>query len=92
MVKHIVIWQMREDVSAEQKQEMKRRLEALISRIPRLLKIEAGIDFNGKTMSLCSEFTSKEALEGYQAHPAHQAVVAFIRPLVVTRYMVDYEF
>lgn len=91
MVKHIVVWQMKEDVTAEQKQEMKRKLDALISRIPRLLKIEAGIGFNGETMSLYSEFVSKEALEVYQAHPAHQAVLGFVKKLVASRVICDYE-
>ena len=90
MIKHIVIWQMKENVSEEQKREMKRRLETLISRIPRVLKIEAGIDSENETMSLYSEFTSKEALETYQAHPSHREVVTFVRPLVVARSVCDY--
>ncbi len=90
MVKHIVVWQIKEGVAAEQKQEMKRKLDALISRIPRLLKIEAGIGFDGETMSLYSEFVSKEALEVYQAHPAHQEIVAFVKKFVVSRVVCDY--
>jgi DNA-binding SARP family transcriptional activator len=90
MIKHIVVWQMRESASDEQKQEMKRRLEALISRISQLLKIEVGIDPANETMSLYSEFTSKETLDAYQAHPAHQEVVAFVRKLVTARSVCDY--
>ena len=90
MIKHIVVWQIRENVSEEQKREMKRRLETLVSRIPRVLKIEAGIDSENETMSLYSEFTSKEALEIYQKHPSHREVVAFVRPLVVARCVCDY--
>lgn len=91
MIKHIVVWQMRDDISDEQKQEMKRRLEALISRVSRLLRIEVGIDPDGETMSLYSEFTSKKNLEDYQAHPAHQEVVAFVKKLVAARSVCDYE-
>lgn len=90
MIKHIVVWQIRENVSTEQKREMKRRLETLISRIPRVLKIEAGIDSDNETMSLYSEFTSKEALEAYQEHPSHREVVAFVKPLVAARSVCDY--
>jgi quinol monooxygenase YgiN len=82
---------MRESASDEQKQEMKRRLEALISRIPQLLKIEVGIDPASETMSLYSEFTSKETLDIYLAHPAHQEVVAFVRKLVAARSVCDYK-
>ena len=90
MIKHIVVWQIRENVSEEQKREMKRRLETLVSRIPRVLKIEAGIDSENETMSLYSEFTSKEALEAYQAHPSHREVVTFVRKLVIARSVCDY--
>ncbi|MEI7851846.1 MAG: Dabb family protein [Kiritimatiellales bacterium] len=90
MVKHIVVWQMKENVSEEQKREMKRLLEALVNRIPRVLKIEIGIDSENETMSLYSEFTSKEALEAYQAHPSHREVVGFVRPLVAARSVCDY--
>ena len=90
MVKHIVIWQMKEDVSAEQKQEMKRQLEALAGKIPELLKIEVGIDFDNGTMSLYSEFKSEDDLMAYQIHPAHQAVVGFVKPLVAARVVCDY--
>ena len=90
MVKHIVVWQMKENVSEEQKREMKRLLEALVNRIPRVLKIEVGIDSENETMSLYSEFTSKEALEAYQAHPSHREVVTFVRKLVIARSVCDY--
>jgi len=91
MIKHIVVWKMKEEISAEQKEEMKLRLEALIGKIPELLIIEVGIDFTGETMSLYSEFASKEGLAVYQAHPDHQEVVAFVKPLVAERRVIDYE-
>jgi hypothetical protein len=91
MVKHIVIWKMKDDVTAEQKQEMKIRLEALCGRISELRKIEVGIDFESGTMSLYSEFDTAEDLMAYQLHPDHQAVVGFVKPLVAARSVCDYE-
>ena len=90
MVKHIVTWQMKEDVSVEQKQEMKRQLEALHGKIAELIKIEVGIDFDNGTMSLYSEFAAPKDLAAYQVHPAHQAVVGFVKPLVAARSVCDY--
>lgn len=90
MLKHIVLWTMKPETTAEQKAEMKDRLEALAGKIPELLKIQVGIDAGSGTMSLDSEFTTKEALEAYQAHPAHQDVVAFVKPLVAARAVCDY--
>lgn len=91
MVKHIVVWTIKPEVSAEQKLEMKRRLEALTEKISEVLKIEVGIDDGSGTMSLYSEFASEDDLIAYQMHPEHQAVVAFVKPFVAARSVCDYE-
>ena len=90
MLKHIVLWKMKEDVSDEQKQEMKLRLDALNGKVPELLSIDVGIDLENGTMSLVSEFNSAEDLASYQVHPDHQAVVGFVKPLVAERTVCDY--
>lgn len=90
MIKHIVIWPMKEDVTDAQKTEMKIRLEALKGVIDELVDIEVGIDDDNGTMSLYSEFNSNEDLATYQAHPEHQEVVAFVKPLVAGRSVCDY--
>lgn len=90
MIKHIVIWPMKEEVTAEQKVEMKNRLEALKGVVAELVDIEVGIDEGNGTMSLYSEFASNEDLAVYQAHPAHQDVVGFVKPLVAGRAVCDY--
>lgn len=89
MIKHIVVWSMKEETTAEQKTEMKTRLEALKGMIPELLAIEVGIDDG--TMSLTSEFASADDLNKYNIHPEHQAVVAIVKPLVAARSACDYE-
>ena len=91
MIKHIVVWPMKDEVSAEQKVEMKNRLEALSAVISELRNIEVGIDVENGTMSLLSEFSSIADLCVYQAHPEHQSVVAFVKPLVAGRTVCDYE-
>ena len=91
MIKHIVVWTMKPETTAEQKTEMKDRLEALAGKISELRKIEVGIDTGNGTMSLYSEFDSEDDLIAYQIHPAHQAVVGFVKPLVAARSVCDYE-
>ncbi len=91
MIKHIVVWPMKEETTAEQKAEIKARLEGLTQIIPELKVMEIGIDDGSGTMSLTSEFSSQEDLDIYQAHLAHQDVVAFVKPLVVGRAVCDYE-
>ncbi len=92
MIKHIVMWKLRDKADAA---EIKARLEALNGKIPGLIKIEAGIDFLESDQSadvvLYSELESREALEAYQAHPEHQAVVPLIKGAAIARTVVDYE-
>ena len=91
MIKHIVIWPMKDDVTDAQKTEMKIRLEALKGVVEELVDIEVGIDDENGTMSLYSVFASDADLATYQAHPAHQDVVGFVKPLVAGRSVCDYK-
>ncbi|RLL50081.1 Dabb family protein [Mariprofundus sp. EBB-1] len=92
MIKHIVMWKLRDKADAT---EIKIRLEALNGKIPGLLKVEVGIDFLASGQSadvvLYSELESRQALEAYQTHPEHQAVVPIIKAAAIARTVVDYE-
>lgn len=99
MVKHIVMWKLKESAENVSRQEnalkMKQMLEGLRGRIPGLLKIEVGIDFSATEASgdvvLYSEFPDRSALDAYQSHPEHQKCVAFVKNVVTERRLVDYE-
>jgi len=92
MVKHIVMWKLRDKADAI---EIKTRLEALAGKIPGLLHIEAGIDFLESEQSadvvLYAELENRAALESYQSHPEHQAVVPLVKAAAIARTVVDYE-
>ncbi len=92
MVRHIVMWKLRDKADARL---LKERLEALNGRIPGLLRLEAGIDFLASEQSadlvLVADLESREALDAYQRHPEHQAVVPLVRDATVSRTVVDYE-
>ena len=98
MIKHIVMWRLREDIDKKAAAEaIKRELEALVSVIPELKSARVGINFNNTdTVSdivLETEFLSKDDLDTYQAHPAHKRVGAeFVRPNVSERRVCDYEY
>ena len=99
MVKHIVIWTLKEEALGATKSEnalkMKDILEGLAGKIPGLVHIEVGFDFfqskDSFDVALYSEFESKEDLAAYQAHPEHLNVVEFIREVRIERKVVDYE-
>ena len=98
MVKHIVFWRLKEMPAPQREQalrEIKAGFEALQGVIPGLLRIEVGIDFlrsaESSDFSLYCELESRAALDVYQAHPAHQAMVPLVRDVRIERRVVDYE-
>jgi len=99
MIKHIVFWRLKNREDAQGREEsaraIKEKIESLRGRVPGLLHIEAGIDFNQSETAcdvvLYSEFESRAALDGYQAHPAHVEIVKFIGERRTERRIADYE-
>jgi len=92
MIKHIVMWKLRNKADAE---ILKDKLEALQGKIPGLLHIEVGIDINLGEMAadlvLYSELQDLDALKAYQNHPEHQAIVPLVKAAAISRTVVDYE-
>lgn len=99
MVKHVILWQLKDELSAEEKinvkKEIKEGLEGLAGKIPGLLEIKVQIDglaSSNADVMLDSSFTDEEALKGYAVHPDHVAVAdGKVRPYTKTRACLDYE-
>jgi hypothetical protein len=99
MIKHIVAWTLKDHAKGNDKATnaklMQEMFASLRGKIPGMLKLETGIDFSKTDASydvmLYTEFESKEALAGYQAHPDHKALMPFIAEVRVGRMLVDYE-
>ena len=100
MVKHIILWKLRSDLSEAQKKEaalaIKQGLEGLKGQVPGLVDIH--VQASGQLASsnadimLDSTLESKEALKGYAVHPAHVAVAnGIVRPNTELRTCLDYE-
>jgi len=91
MVKHIVMWKLKNKADSE---IISDKLNALMGKIPGLLNIEVGIDFSQSAaafhMVLIAELESKEALEAYRIHPEHQAVIPLVQAAAIERAVVDY--
>jgi hypothetical protein len=99
MIKHIVLWKLKDFAEGSTKQQnalkIKIMLEDMRGKIPGMLKLEVGLNFEtSETASdilLYTEFESRDALNVYQDHQVHLKVKNFI-PLVRTeRRVVDYE-
>ena len=96
MVKHIVFWNIKEDLDIEGVyEEMKVRVDAMNGEIPGLLNVELGRDFNKSEaayeVALYSELVDRQALQTYQDHPMHLHVKEFIGAVTIARAVVDYE-
>mgnify|MGYP003313967593 FL=1 len=99
MTHHIILWKLKEDLTATQKEEIKKNikegLEGLAGRIPGLLNIKVNIEelpSANVDLMLDSLFDSPESLKGYSVHPEHVAVAnGRVRPFTVGRYCMDYE-
>ena len=99
MVKHIVMLRLKDSAHGQDKATnarlIKEKVEALKAHIPGILKLEVGIDWSATEQSadlvINSEFESRAALDGYQKHPAHQAVMSFIVEARAERRLVDYD-
>ena len=97
MVRHVIIWSLRDDLTAEQKADAKLKakqgLEGLKGRIDGLESIEVHInnlDSSNGDMMLDSSFTDEASLKAYQTNPDHLEVAKFIRSVVSDRKCVDY--
>ena len=99
MVKHVILWQLKDELSGSEKEEVKAGiktgLEALKGKIPGLIEIK--VEINPLTSSnadvmLDSTFENEEALKGYAVHPEHVAVAdGKVRPYTKTRVCMDFE-
>ncbi|MBD5394162.1 MAG: Dabb family protein [Lachnospiraceae bacterium] len=99
MVKHIILWKLKEALSEEEKTEVKagikEGLEGLKGKIPGLIDIKVrteGLASSNADVMLDSAFESEEALKGYSSHPAHvQVADTKVRPYTEIRMCLDYE-
>ena len=100
MVKHIILWRLREDLTAEEKESVKQGikagLEGLAGRIPGMVDITVNVDgrldSSNADVMLDSTLENEEALKGYAQHPDHVAVAnGKVRPYTVQRSCLDFE-
>ena len=99
MVRHMIIWTLKDEYSAEEKAEIKKGiktgLEGLQGRIPGMLNIRVvaeGLDSSNTDLMLDALFENAEALKGYSVNPLHQAVAnEKVRPFTQIRSCFDFE-
>ena len=98
MIKHIVLFQLRQDISAETRSAVmhtfKQAIEALPHSIPCIRQIHVGFNVNpAEKWDVCLEstFDSMEDLDTYAQHPDHKAAAGDFVPYVAGRACTDFE-
>ena len=99
MVKHVILWQLKDELSGDEKAEIKAGikagLEGLAGQIPGLVSIKVntnGLPSSNADLMLDSVFETEDALKGYSVHPAHVAVAnSKVRPYTKNRVCLDFE-
>ena len=99
MVKHVILWTLKDQYSGVQMEEIKagikEGLEGLKGQIPGLVDIKVytnGLPSSNTDLMLDSTFENEEALKNYATHPAHVAVADNkVRPFTASRNCLDFE-
>lgn len=99
MIKHIVLWKMKDQAEGLSKEEnmklIKERLSALPPLIPQLKSMQIGFDITHSEMSydlgLVTEFDSVADMHTYRDHPEHQKVSKYVRKVIESRIVIDFE-
>jgi hypothetical protein len=99
MVKHVILWNLKEEYSDEEKQSIKKGiregLEGLKGKIPGLIDIRVNTEplaSSNCDVMLDSSFEDEEALKTYSKHPAHLEVAnGKVRPHTASRTCMDYK-
>lgn len=98
MVKHIVLFKLKDSVPASEKLEamsqFKKAIESLPAKIPFIRHIEVGLNINPKeawNIALYSEFDTLEDVKNYATHPDHVKAGQLLTNVKESRACVDYE-
>ncbi len=98
MVKHIVLFKLKDEVSEAEKilvmNKFKEAIEALPVKISVIRKIEVGLNVNlGESwhIALNSEFDTLDDVKIYAAHPDHVVAGKILADVKESRACVDYE-
>lgn len=98
MVHHIVLWNLRGELSNTEKREaalrIKKELEAVKEQVDGVVSLKVvidGLSSGNRDIALISVFETEEALKAYQVHPAHANAAGFVGTVTANRTCFDYE-
>jgi hypothetical protein len=100
MLKHIVMWRLKESAEGRTKGEnaihAKELLDLLPYKIKEIKNLEVGINVLNTPQSydlvLIVDFANELDLQAYQAHPEHVKVADYVLKIREARAFIDYEY
>ncbi len=96
MIRHVVLWKLKEDNKQANLEQMRRLLTGLKDKIDVIRSAEVGLDVvHGEAsydIALVMNFDSLTELDVYLKHPEHLKVGDFIAGIRDKRVAVDYEY
>lgn len=98
MLKHIVMWQLKDHAEGADKATNAAKMKALLDGcrniVPGMFAFEAALAQPGLEATydvvLYAEFADQAALDAYQSHPQHEAIKPFIGAIRCARQCMDY--
>lgn len=95
MIHHLVWFKLKEDISDEEKVELKANLLEMKPQISQIIEMACGEDFSGRSrgfeFGLAVQFASREDGQIYDKHPAHQQFIAKSKHLWRDVMALDFE-
>lgn len=95
MVHHLVWFKLKNDITSDEKAQLRAGLEGMISQIPQIIELKCGEDFSGRSRGfewgLYVRFASREDGQIYDKHPEHQAFIARCKHLWTDVQALDFE-
>jgi hypothetical protein len=95
MITHILLWNYRPEVPADERAAIEAELVALPQTVPALADLTFGPVFRWRVReyshACVMRFPALAALDAYQAHPAHKAFAARFHPATAELVAIDYE-
>ena len=99
MVKHIVLFKLKETLTNEEKSDVMNRFKTAIEALPEIIKsirkVYVGLNTNpDEKWDICleSEFDTLNDVKAYAAHPSHVAAASILKEAKQDRACCDYEF
>ena len=96
MVKHIVLWKIKDSADKQQNiDSMTEMLTALVGKVEGLVSVELGRSFNTASdydVVLYATLKNETALSHYQDHPDHVKCKEFIGRIAESRACIDYNY